>query len=79
MASDLFAGSDVGGFYVSKGRYVQDYTLSEAFAPAQTFDIPAFGGKLDISWNPRIASHAMWRARLLCVQSEDERAFRLAR
>ena len=36
----------------TKGRYVQDYTLSEAFAPAQTFDIPAFGGKLDVSWNP---------------------------
>jgi hypothetical protein len=31
---------------------VQDYTLSEAFAPTQTFDIPAFGGKLDVSWNP---------------------------
>lgn len=28
-----------------------DYTLSEAFAPTQTFDIPAFGGKLDVSWN----------------------------
>ena len=36
----------------TKGRYVQDYTLSEAFAPTQTFDIPAFGGKLDVSWNP---------------------------
>jgi hypothetical protein len=33
----------------TKDRYVQDYTLSEAFAPAQTFDIPAFGGKLDVS------------------------------
>ena len=35
-----------------KSRYIQDYTLSEAFAPTQTFDIPAFGGKLDVSWNP---------------------------
>ena len=31
---------------------MQEYTLSEAFAPAQTVDIPAFGGKLDVSWNP---------------------------
>ena len=31
---------------------MQDYTPSEAFVPAQTFDIPAFGGKLDVSWNP---------------------------
>jgi len=31
---------------------MQEYTLSEAFAPTQTVDIPAFGGKLDVSWNP---------------------------
>ena len=31
---------------------MQEYTLSEAFASAQTVDIPAFGGKLDVSWNP---------------------------
>ena len=31
---------------------MQDYTLPEAFAPTQTFDIPAFVGKLDVSWNP---------------------------
>jgi len=31
---------------------MQEYTLSKAFAPAQTIDIPAFGGKLDVSWNP---------------------------
>lgn len=30
---------------------MQDYTLSEAFVPAQTFNIPAFGGQLDVSWN----------------------------
>ena len=35
----------------TKGRYMPDYTLSEAFAPTQIFDIPAFGGKLDVSWN----------------------------
>lgn len=32
---------------------MQDYTLSEVFAHPQTVDIPAFGGKLDVSWNPR--------------------------
>lgn len=31
---------------------MQEYTLSEAFAHHQTVDIPAFGGKLDVSWNP---------------------------
>jgi hypothetical protein len=31
---------------------MRDYTLSETFAPTQIFDIPAFGGKLDVSWNP---------------------------
>lgn len=30
---------------------MQDYTPSEAFAPAQAVDIPAFGGKLDVSWD----------------------------
>ena len=31
---------------------MKDYTPSEAFLPTQTFDIPAFGGKLDVRWNP---------------------------
>ena len=36
----------------TKGRYMKDYTPTEAFLPTQTFDIPAFGGKLNVSWNP---------------------------
>lgn len=31
---------------------MQQYTLFQAPAPTQTIDIPAFGGKLDVSWNP---------------------------
>lgn len=34
-----------------KSRYMQDYTLSEAFALTQTFNIPVFGGQLDVNWN----------------------------
>ena len=30
---------------------MQDYTLSKASAPTHTFNIPAFGGQLDVSWN----------------------------
>ena len=30
---------------------MQQYTLFQAPAPTQTIDIPAFGGKLDVSWN----------------------------
>ena len=36
----------------TKGRYMQEYTLFQDSAHAQTVDIPAFGGKLDVSWNP---------------------------
>ncbi len=36
----------------TKGRYMQEYTLLQDSAHAQTVDIPAFGGKLDVSWNP---------------------------
>lgn len=36
----------------TKGRYMQEYTLFQGSAHAQTVDIPAFGGKLDVSWNP---------------------------
>ena len=35
---------------VERGK--SGYTLSEAFAHTQTFDILSFGGKLDVSWNP---------------------------
>ena len=31
---------------------MQEYTPFQDSAPAQTVDIPAFGGKLDVSWNP---------------------------
>lgn len=31
---------------------MQDYTLFETFVATQTFNIPAFGGKLNVSWNP---------------------------
>lgn len=31
---------------------MQEYTLFDASAPSATVDIPAFGGKLDVSWNP---------------------------
>ena len=31
---------------------MRKYTLSRAFVPTQTIDIPAFGGKLDVSWSP---------------------------
>lgn len=30
---------------------MQDDTLSKAFALTETFNIPAFGGQLDVSWN----------------------------
>ena len=36
---------------IKKGHYMQDYTLSEASALTQTFNIPTFGGQLDVSWN----------------------------
>ena len=36
----------------TKGRYMQEYTPLQDSAHAQTVDIPAFGGKLDVSWNP---------------------------
>ena len=36
----------------TKGRYMQEHTLFQDSAHAQTVDIPAFGGKLDVSWNP---------------------------
>ena len=31
---------------------MQEYTLFQGSAHAQTVDIPAFGGKLDVSWSP---------------------------
>lgn len=31
---------------------MQQYTLFQTSAVTQTVDIPAFGGKLDVSWNP---------------------------
>ena len=31
---------------------MENHTLAELFAPAQAVDIPAFGGKLDVSWDP---------------------------
>ena len=31
---------------------MQEYTLFQDSAHTQTVDIPAFGGKLDVSWNP---------------------------
>ena len=31
---------------------MQDCTISKESVPAQTVDIPAFGGKLDVSWDP---------------------------
>ena len=36
----------------TKGRYMQEYTLFQESAATQTVDLPAFGGKLDVSWNP---------------------------
>ena len=31
---------------------MQEYTLFDVSAPSSTVDIPAFGGRLDVSWNP---------------------------
>jgi hypothetical protein len=37
---------------IKKSHYVRNYTLSETIESTQTINIPAFGGKLDVSWNP---------------------------